>query len=167
MSRNGFECPKSGPLKYSFITSLHCGSGGNLLNTLLKWAKYFFFQILSDGRGPGPLSSDKIWTKYFYFFEFSRAIEVARWMLIFGLELSEIPSKCVWNGQINDIKDSINGVHVHICFTKVSQSTMISIWWQTGLWFTNYRVRSTRRPAIFGHFQPMYHFFDHSNPYWL
>ena len=47
------------------------------------------------------------------------------------------------------MKGSINGVHVHICFTNLSQSTMISIWWQTGLWFTNNRVRRTH-PAIFG-----------------
>ena len=46
------------------------------------------------------------------------------------------------------MKDSINGVHVHICFSKVSKSTMISIIWQTELWFTNYRVRRTRS-AIF------------------
>ena len=58
------------------------------------------------------------------------------------------------------MKGSINGVHIQICFTKLSQSTMISIWWQMGLWFTNNMVRRTH-PAIF---RPMYHFFDHSNP---
>merc|ERR1711934_446051 len=36
---------------------------------------------------------------------------------------------------------------------------MILIWWQTGLWFTNYGTAYTSR-----HFRPMYHFFDHSNP---
>ena len=47
------------------------------------------------------------------------------------------------------MKDSINGVYAHICFANVSKSTMISIIWQTELWFTNYRVRRTRS-AIFG-----------------
>ena len=46
------------------------------------------------------------------------------------------------------MKASINGAYVHICFSKVSKSTMISIIWQTELWFTNYRVRRTRS-AIF------------------
>ena len=47
------------------------------------------------------------------------------------------------------MKDSINGVDSHICFSNVSKSTMISIIWKTELWFTNYRVRRTRS-AIFG-----------------
>ena len=47
------------------------------------------------------------------------------------------------------MKDSINGVYAHICFLNVSKSTIISIIWQTELWFTNYRVRRTHL-AIFG-----------------
>ena len=51
--------------------------GGNSINFELN------SQISSDERGPGPLSSDKIWKFNSKFIEFSPAIEVARWRVIF------------------------------------------------------------------------------------
>ena len=72
---------------------------------------------------------------------------------------SENSSKCVWNnGQLNGIKDSINGDHVHIYMFHKSINYDFNMVVNGALVHELYGTAYT-----FRHFWPMYHFFDHSN----